>query len=746
MSRLVVTFDAGSSTLKMAVFSLERNRIQLTDFDVSPLSVPAEASLEERNRVLARQMKAIMSLKKVKARDTLVSISGQSVFTRFVKLPAVEEAKVSQIIRYEAQQQVPFPIEDVEWDHHIIGKTPTGEVDIVLVAVKNDVIATFTQECLKTGLEVTVVDVAPLSIYNCLRHAEEEFAECTAVIDFGARAANLIISEGNDLWARTIPIGGDNITAGIAKELNMDEAAAEKLKLAAWVPGTSAGEPQDATEQQKRASTVVGSFVNRMFAELSRSIGFYRSQPGHSAIKRILLCGGSSRVRNFKEFLSDKFKVDVSWLSPLRRVAVATGINRQQLNEVSDLLASVVGLGVRAAEIGKIRVNLLPKSFARQKEVSKKKVMLVAAGWLLVASLVLMAFERKIAHGDNSGSFNRLVKSLGKAVVGIAPKGMTLSEELQKLKSALERDSEMASRIGAIQGEIQKVETKVDAIGEVQKARLYWAQFIEDLKNTKIEVAGTGRRNYIWLTYLRLSSSPVVMSEYLTAAESPASMYLPQPSESSAYVSSTKKSKKKKTGPDTRPWVVIEGYVKIPPELAGQEKEAIDRAKAFMEALEVMGQAFACQKEHRYREDKETGYLYPISPDAGDAKAYRYRWDEAKKEVVLEGFVEVKPSEGKEDSPPAEEWQVLVTFKSSKKPDWIGDDRIQKGEDVAIPCPIELVRSDGKSTARNCARTPGYLDEVDVRWLEMRTEKLARFTILARFAGEFDYPYKTEML
>ena len=154
MSKLIVAFDAGSSSLKMGVFSAERNRIQLIDFDVSPLSVPAEASLEEKNRILARQMKASLSLKKIKSNIILVSISGQSVFTRFVKLPAVEEAKVSQIIRYEAQQQVPFPIEDVEWDHNIIGKTPTGEIDIVLVAAKNDVIALLVQECGKAGLDV----------------------------------------------------------------------------------------------------------------------------------------------------------------------------------------------------------------------------------------------------------------------------------------------------------------------------------------------------------------------------------------------------------------------------------------------------------------------------------------------------------------------------------------------------------------------------------------------------------------
>jgi len=744
VARSVVAFDAGSSLLKMAVFSLERNRIQLTDFDVSPLSVSEEGSLEERNHILARQMKMVLSLKKIKPIDTLVSISGQSVFTRFVKLPAVEQSKVSQIIRYEAQQQVPFPIEDVEWDHYIIGKSATGEIDIVLVAVKNEVIASFTQECKKAGLEVSVVDVAPLCVYNCLRHAEKEFAECTAVIDLGARAANLIISEGDDLWARTIPIGGDDITAAIAKELNIEPADAEKVKETAWVPGTSAGEPQDATDEQRKAAGVIGSFINRMLAELSRSIGFYRSQTGHSAVKRILLCGGGARVRNLKEFLSDRFKVDVGSLLPLRKVGVAPGVDREQLNQYSDLLAGVVGLGLRAADMGTIHINLLPKSIARRKELSKKKVLLTAASWLLAASFVIMGFQKKMTHGDNSAAFRNVVNSLANTLGTIVPGEQTLKEDREKLKSIFDKDSAMAGKISTIQSEIQGVEKKVDAIAKIQKARLDWAHFIEDLKNTKIQVAGRGKGNYIWLTSLRITTSASVATEFMPEmVDRPGGMYM-----SRTYPSSTSgTSRTKRTGADrvdTRPWVFITGYVKIPADVPGKESAATARAEAFMKALEDMGDTFLCQKEHRYREDKETRSLIPVSADSGHAKAYRYNWDETKKEIVLEGLVAVEPAEGEEASAPADEWQVLATYKERKKPAWIVDGRIRK-DAIGVPCPIELARSGGKG-GRKMTATGGYLDEVHVRWLELRSQKLARFTMIGRFAEDFEYPNKSEML
>jgi type IV pilus assembly protein PilM len=746
MGKSVVTFDVGASSLKMAVFSLERNRIQLTDFDVSPVSIPAGTSLEETNHILARQMKASLSLRKIKARSILASISGQSVFTRFVKLPAVEEEKVSQIIRYEAQQQVPFPIEDVEWDHHIIGKSPTGEIDIVLVAVKNDMLSSFIHECRKAGLEVGLVDVAPLSVYNCLRYSEQEFTECTAVIDFGARAANLIIGEGDELWARTIPIGGDDITAGIAKELNVDEGEAERLKHSAWVPGSSTPEPEDATEQQRKAARVVGSFISRMMAELSRSIGFYRSQAGHSAVKRILLCGGGCRLRNFREFLSGRFKVDVGSLLPLRRVAVAPRIDRAQLNQVSDLLSGVVGLGLRGAETARIRINLLPKAIARQKELSKKKVLLTAAGWMLVVALLLMAFQKKMVHGDNSRAFGRFVSSLGKTVGPIMPSGPTLKEELENLNTILSKDSAVARQISGVKGEIQAVERKVDAIGQIQDARLDWAEFIEDLKNVKIKVAGTGQMNYIWLTSLRITTSPGVIQEYLPEfADDPRAIFASR--SSVGGVSSSRKTGVSRTGTvDKRPWVFISGYVKIPPELRGDESAAAARVREFMRALKVMGQTFGCQKDHRFREDENTGDLYPVSPDTGPATAYRYRWDEEKKEVVLEGFTDRQPPEGEEASASEEAWQTLATLASRKKPDWLGDGRIAQGDDIDIPCPIGLAETGGRGRVWKCERNAGYLDDVNVRYLKLLSEKIAMFTIVARFAGDFDYPEKSGML
>jgi len=346
-----------------------------------------------------------------------------------------------------------------------------------------------------------------------------------------------------------------------------------------------------------------------------------------------------------------------------------------------------------------------------------------------------MGFQKKIAHGDNSKPFNNTIRSLSKIIAGIAPSGSTFKEELGKLEATASTDNAMAAKISSIKNEIRAVEKKVDAIGEVQSARLYWAQFIEDLKNTKIDVAGRGQANYIWLTSLKMELSQAAAAQYIPGlVDMPGSLY------TTAYATSARRS-----GVDTRPWVIITGYVKIPTHLPGSKPAATANAEKFVKALEVMGQAFVCQKDHRYREDKDTGYLIPVSPDKGPAKAYRYRWDETKKEAVLEGLVAVEAAEGEESPALAQQWQKLATHTGRRKPNWISDGPIQ-GDVTGMPCPIELAGAKSGARPKTLTRTDGYLDEVEVRLLVLQSDRLASFTVIARFADQFEYPKKSELL
>src|SRR5207245_2680579 len=134
--------------------------------------------------------------------------AGQSVFARFVKLPAVEEEKIERIIAFEAQQNVPFPINEVVWDYQLVGGGADEQIQVVLVAIKADLLDEINSAVEQTGLRTAIVDVAPMALYNAFRYNYSELSGCSLLLDIGARTTNLLFVEPGKIFSRSVPIGG----------------------------------------------------------------------------------------------------------------------------------------------------------------------------------------------------------------------------------------------------------------------------------------------------------------------------------------------------------------------------------------------------------------------------------------------------------------------------------------------------------------------------------------------------------
>src|SRR5437763_2170742 len=155
------------------------------------------------------------------------AVPAQSVFARFVKLPAVEEEKVERIIAFEAQQNVPFPIDEVVWDYQLIAGGGDEQVQVVLVAIKTDLLDEINGAVEETGLRTAIVDVATMALYNAFRYNYADLSGCSLLVDIGARTTNLLFVEPQKIFSRSVPLGGSSITAAIAKEFNERVAAEE---------------------------------------------------------------------------------------------------------------------------------------------------------------------------------------------------------------------------------------------------------------------------------------------------------------------------------------------------------------------------------------------------------------------------------------------------------------------------------------------------------------------------------------
>jgi len=454
MSKSLVCFDIGSDALKMAVFTADNGSLTLDDFAVVNLGIPPDTSIEERNSTIAQTIRYTLDERKLRPKSVHISLSGQSVFVRFVKLPAVDESKIAQIVRYEAQQQVPFPIEEVEWDHQVIGDRSAEEIDIVLVAMKTEIVSGLVEAISAQHIEVETVDVSSLSLYNAMVYNEGPFETSTALVDLGARTTNLLIAEGINLWSRAIPIGGENLGQAIAQELDIPQEEADKLKRLVQI-GVTGGD-----ERLNRAGEAVTKVLNRLLAEIRRSIGYHRSQSQGTPVQRVLLSGGGSFVKNIDTFLADKLRVEVAPLSPLARVSVSPHVDKEAIRAQGRLLGDVVGLGLRAAGRGILHTNLLPKAIIYQRELSKKKVFIAGAAACLIGAMALLGLNAK---SNTEATQNEL----------------TGKQELR------ERWGRIASEIEEYENKTKGFEAQAKEIKQMQVARLYWVDFIEIIKNKK---------------------------------------------------------------------------------------------------------------------------------------------------------------------------------------------------------------------------------------------------------------------
>ena len=421
----ILALNVGASKIVLAEFAVRSGRPpELLNYGIGDLGVEPdnEAGISPYIVVALRE---VLNDCNIRPAPLILALSGQVVFPRFVKLPAVSSDKLEEMIRYEAEQNVPFPINEVVWDYQLIGDAADGEQHAMIVAVKTENITETTDCVVAAGLEPDTVDVAPMALYNCVRFNYPELTGCTMVLDIGARSTNLVFIEQGRVFSRTIPVAGNSITQEIAKSLQIDFKEAEELKrthaFVALGGVFSAGDDAMAD----RVSKVVRNVVTRLHAEISRSINFYRSQQGGSAPTRIMMTGGSSVIPHMDTFFREKLQVDVETLNPFINVSVGPNLDPRAVAEHVDTLAEVVGLALRRTLACPVEINLMPPEL-RKRRVFRNRlpffglaavgVLLMMAVWTLYANrtLRLSSSEEKFVQ-DRIGVLQSAENNLGVA-------------------------------------------------------------------------------------------------------------------------------------------------------------------------------------------------------------------------------------------------------------------------------------------------------------------------------------------
>jgi type IV pilus assembly protein PilM len=465
----ILSLNLGTQSVGIAEFKADAGggltllSYQLTELLADPA---ADASRLSQMRVAATE---VVASQRVKGLPVNYAISAQSVFTRFVKLPPVDEDKVGQIITFEAQQNVPFPINEVVWTYQLVG-AGDGRLEVVLVAIKSDLLDEINESVEDAGLNTDVVDVAPMALYNAFRYSYSDLSGCSLVIDIGARTTNLIFVEPRKVFSRSVPIGGTTITSAVAKEFGEQFGLAEQRKKdTGFVSlGGSYAEPDD--PEVGRVSKIVRNTMTRLHGEISRSISFYRSQQQGSTPTRVFLSGGSSALPYMREFFQEKLQLPVEFFNPLRNVAVGPGLNPTDLSSKTHVLGELVGLALRSAGESPMELNLRPESVTKKRRAASRKPYVIAAGVCLMLSLAGWAL-----YFFRAGSVEAAVLS-------------QLEPKVANLKA-------FEGKFDAVKKEIKTAQDTAVPFLQAASERDYWLRVIDDINSRLPD-------KYIWVTLM----------------------------------------------------------------------------------------------------------------------------------------------------------------------------------------------------------------------------------------------------
>ena len=382
----IVTVNLGSQTISLAEFR-RKGKAGLILHSYRVRDVMSENPIDPlRLGQTTDALREILAELGIKSARVNYAVPSQSVFTRFVKLPAVEEEKIERIIAFEAQQNVPFPISEVVWDYQLVGGGTDEQLQVVLVAIKSDLLEALNGAVEAAGLRPVIIDVATMALANAFRYNYDEIEGCSLLIDIGARTTNLIFIEQDKIFTRNVPIGGSSITSALAKELNESFSRAEARKKESKFVSLIGPTGEVSAANTDPISKTILSTMTRLHAEIMRSISHYRSQQAGISPSRIYLCGGTSGTPHVRDFFASKLQLPIEFFNPLQRIALSP--KAQDATASAHLLGENVGLALRALTRCPMELNLRPPSVVRVHEAQRRRPFLVAAAACLILALL----------------------------------------------------------------------------------------------------------------------------------------------------------------------------------------------------------------------------------------------------------------------------------------------------------------------------------------------------------------------
>jgi len=321
-----------------------------------------------------------------------VSVSGQSGLTKFIKLPPIEAKKIADIVKYEANQQIPFPLDQVVWDwQRLPGGIEEGgfvlEAEVALFAMKRIDVMKALEPLTEGKVDVDILQLPPVALMNMVIFDQlpdpstldpDNPPPFTVLVSTGVDTTDLVVTNGLHIWQRNIPIGGNNFTKAIISGLKLTHAKAEHTKRNA-VRSANA----------KQVFLAMRPVFNEFAAELQRSLNYFTGTHKTAEISKVLLLGNAVKLRGLTDFVGKQLGLEVSRLDHFGRLEGKSVLSASAYRENRLAFATAYGLAVQAAGRAEMKTSLMPPQILQDRMIEAKKPLTVLSlTFLLVAALL----------------------------------------------------------------------------------------------------------------------------------------------------------------------------------------------------------------------------------------------------------------------------------------------------------------------------------------------------------------------
>lgn len=421
--------EIGANAIKAIRLERDGNEVKVSDFAVIPHKKVLTTPDLDQDEMVRLGLGQFISQKKLEGEHLVMSVPGHAAFARFAKLPPVEPKKVPDIVKFEAVQQIPFPIDEVEWDYQTFTSEDTPEIEVGIFAITRERVQQRLSLYAELGLTPESMTLSPVAVFNALSYdmnlgnKEAQKREPIVFIDIGTSATDVIVAEAGRCWIRTFPLGGTHFTEAIASAFKLSYSKAEKLKLEA-----------SESKYAKQIMQAMRPVFSDLLQDLQRSLSYYQSLHRESQLGPMVGIGSTFKIPGLRKFLSQQLAADSSSkfeivrLDEYKRIGV-TGREAASFAENAVNMATAYGLALQGVGLAPIDANLVPVKALRE-SMWHSKIKWFAAAAVIVIVGAGLNFYRPIVD-----------RSLMKPVVPpevtrVLSRGNELKQQFDTLKTS----------------------------------------------------------------------------------------------------------------------------------------------------------------------------------------------------------------------------------------------------------------------------------------------------------------------